>query len=472
MAGKVCLALLLILACNANAQNNCQENSATFVGFTALTPDQLRSEIRSNLDNSMRETLDSLTKTITEQSLNAIDDINETVHSGLSVVQELTEDLEESMLERVEMVVQREVRLALADMLPRIIANLTLTLPTTETPATLASTTTQTGQPTTEPPTEPPTEPTTPTPIEPTTPTPIEPTTLTPTEPTTTMPTEPPTPPSLGSTPLNPAGSCQHILSSIPQAPSGYYWVLARQEGGQTTPVRVFCDMERSCGGLTGGWMRVANLNTTDTQQSCPSDFQIWTYDNPPLRLCRTVSTKPGCIGTPIATNGLQYSHVCGRVIGYQDRTPNAFFNYHISIDSSLTIDDPYMDGISLTYGTEREHIWTFVAALDETLGHLSACSCSNNAARQNARIPDFIRNNYFCDTGSRTPGGFQFYGADPLWDGSGCGQISSCCSFNNPPWFYRSLVATSDDIELRVCRDSPVSNEDILIEIVELYVR
>ena len=35
---------------------------------------------------------------------------------------------------------------------------------------------------------------------------------------------------------------------------SGYYWVMTSY--GST--VRVYCDMTRSCGGVTGGWMRVA----------------------------------------------------------------------------------------------------------------------------------------------------------------------------------------------------------------------
>ncbi len=217
--------------------------------------------------------------------------------------------------------------------------------------------------------------------------------------------------------------------------------------------------------------MRAANVNMRDLQQTCPENFQVWTDTNlQPLRLCRTVDTGAGCIGSFFPVNGISYSHVCGRIIGYQDRTPNAFFPYQSS--STRSIDDVYVDGISLTHGTERQHIWTFAAALDETLGHLSSCRCSNAGFRQAATIPDFVSNDYFCDTGSREDAGFEFYDSDPLWDGAGCGEVSSCCTFNNPPWFYKSLIATSDDIEMRVCRDSPVANEDILLEIVELYVR
>ena len=44
-----------------------------------------------------------------------------------------------------------------------------------------------------------------------------------------------------------------------------------------------------------------------------------------------------------------------------------------------------------------------------------------------------------------------QWYTSDPLWDGEGCGGNSTCCEFNNLPWFYKDLPQpTTDDIELR----------------------
>ena len=64
-------------------------------------------------------------------------------------------------------------------------------------------------------------------------------------------------------------------------------------------------------------------------------------------------------------------------------------------------------------------------------------------------------------------------YDADPLWDGAGCGGQSTCCSFNNPPWFYKPLPQpTTDDIEMRVCRDQDSTDEDIAIAIIEFYVQ
>ncbi len=140
---------------------------------------------------------------------------------------------------------------------------------------------------------------------------------------------------------------------------------------------------------------------------------------------------------------------------------------------------DSLVDGVSITHGNPREHIWTFSAAIDEVLGDsvMFSCPCIRNDSvdRASAKIPSFVRDdNYFCDTASREYRQLNvFYGADPLWDGAGCGPLSTCCSFNNPPWFYKPLShPTSDDIEMRVCRDQVNRDEDIAIEMYDIYIQ
>jgi hypothetical protein len=62
-------------------------------------------------------------------------------------------------------------------------------------------------------------------------------------------------------------------------------------------------------------------------------------------------------------------------------------------------------------------------------------------------------------------------YYDDPLWDGEGCGPISTCCRFNNPPWFSKSLPKpTTDDLEVRNIRISRGGyGYDALIELIEV---
>ncbi len=131
------------------------------------------------------------------------------------------------------------------------------------------------------------------------------------------------------------------------------------------------------------------------------------------------------------------------------------------------------MDGITLYYGNPSQHIWTFVAAQSEVAPPSQNCPCTNiNQASSAGGPPAFVGDDYFCDTGSqRTAIDNLFYSDDPLWDGAGCGPLNTCCTFNNPPWFYKELAEpTTDDIEMQVCRNG--GDENIAIEMVNIYVQ
>ena len=73
--------------------------------------------------------------------------------------------------------------------------------------------------------------------------------------------------------------------------------------------------------------MRVADLDMTDPNQNCPAEFRLVTRTSAPLRTCGRPGPV-GCVSTTFPTYGVEYSHVCGRVIGYQDGTPGAFGLY------------------------------------------------------------------------------------------------------------------------------------------------
>ena len=229
--------------------------------------------------------------------------------------------------------------------------------------------------------------------------------------------------------------------------------------------------MTRSCGGVTGGWRRVAELDMTNSSHQCPSGLRQRNDSN--NRTCVRDSDSPGCSSVTFSSATLEYSRVCGKIIAYQFGHTDAFADTGRGSDPS--IDTYYVDGVSLTHGSPRQHIWTFAAAHNEENGRDLNCPCTNTDMVQRQSLPPaFVGNDYFCDTGSTSLiMSFIFYGDDPLWDGAGCGPLSTCCSFNNPPWFYKQLPqSTTDDIEMRVCRDEDSSNEDIEIETVEIYIQ
>ena len=165
--------------------------------------------------------------------------------------------------------------------------------------------------------------------------------------------------------------------------------------------------------------------------------------------------------------------------LAYQYHHTDAFGSFHR--EDNPSIDSNYVDGISLIHGSRpRQHIWTFAAALDEVGSVLegeAVCSCSNPHLRGLQLSPSFIGRDYFCDSGVRGSYFYRiadpFYVEDPLWDGAGCGTNVTCCSFNNPPWFHKVLPSpTTDNIEMRVCRDESSAAEDIAIASIELYAQ
>ena len=266
----------------------------------------------------------------------------------------------------------------------------------------------------------------------------------------------------------NPALSCLEIVSDNASAQSGLYWV----ENSDGSAVQVFCDMGRHCCNSTGGWVRVANLNMTDPDQDCPAEF---TFIGEP-RSCGKAGG--GCVSATFETQGIQYSKVCGRLLAYQEGEPDAFKPYAgaLARNQSRTLEDQYLDGVSVTHGRNpRQHVWSFVAAHDEARSTPSyrICPCTKANENYSSRVPPFIGDDYFCDTGSRNEVEDRFYVDDPLWDGQGCGENSTCCSWNSPPWFCKDLPrVTNDDIEVRLCSDSGRSDEHTPIELIELYVQ
>ena len=265
--------------------------------------------------------------------------------------------------------------------------------------------------------------------------------------------------------------SCLEKIERDPSSPPGYY-ELRSPNGTISTE---YCPMDcKKClaSGSTGGWRRVAYLNMADPTHQCPSGFTLF---REPRRCSPSTENFFGCQSLTYPMRGIQYKRVCGRVTAYQKGLSMAFHG------GSKSIDAHYVDGVSLTHGAppRRQHIWTFAAALDEQNADRNGCPCSNTGEFYAGHVPNYVKDNYFCDSGNRAWSPFdggdydRLYTKDPLWDGSGCGPTSSCCSFNSPPWFCKELSQpTADDIELRVCRSNYYFYVDVQIELIELYTQ
>ena len=263
-----------------------------------------------------------------------------------------------------------------------------------------------------------------------------------------------------------PATSCQEVFECNQGAPSGHYWI--NTTNGRSMVIReVYCDMENVYGGSRGGWMRVAFFNMSDPTHSCPSPLRTDTTQG--KRLC-TRSVDSPFSSVVFHTHRVPYTAVCGRAVAYQYGNTNAFYA-EASDNSYHSINDPYMDGISITHGHPRKHIWTYAAGRAKTDSVSSQCPCSTPEA---PKPPTFVRGHYFCDEGaSNTPTTIRYHLDNPLWNGKGCLQTSSCCAASGMPWFCRTLPQpTTDDIEVRWCSDQNLGNEATATELLEIFVK
>ena len=232
-----------------------------------------------------------------------------------------------------------------------------------------------------------------------------------------------------------------------------------------TLSIIVLTKITRShCG--AGEWHRVAYLNMSDPSQQCPPSWREYNYNQ--FRTCgRSVSTTGSRSSKSYSTNR-QYSKVCGRVIGIQVASPDAFH-------AGQSINYGYVDGVSITYGSPRKHIWSFAGSYSEIGNNTNAlCPCDNRYSSI-TQPPLFVGNNYYCESGNPTQNWRgQNFPNDKLWDGEQCSSEGTCCTGTNTlPWFTVNLESpTSDDIEVRIIGTESTTNEDTPIELLEIYVQ
>ena len=257
----------------------------------------------------------------------------------------------------------------------------------------------------------------------------------------------------------NPGVSCADIYDNNPAShgKSGYY--IVKTDDIHT----VYCDMELQCGGHKGGWMKIADYDTS-RGDDCPKGWNKITANN--IYMCRSANDSAGCYPTIFSVYNVGYNKICGKMKGYQKGAPDAF-RYSSSLDGQC------VNGISITLGNPRKHVWTYAVGLsdDHHANSLGNCPCAKHPGKN---PPAFVGNHYYCESGN--VGYFvrsQYHTEDPLWDGAGCLADNNCCTNIDQPWFLRQLVMKrQDDIEARLCTNNEFSDEAVLVEQIQLYVQ
>ena len=226
---------------------------------------------------------------------------------------------------------------------------------------------------------------------------------------------------------------------------------------------------DHACG--PGQWHCVAYLNMSDRSQQCPTAWREYSTNG--IRACgRPVSLVGSCPAVFYST-GQQYNRVCGRAVGYQVGGPFAF-----TFEAwGRSIDSFYVYGVSITYGTPRNHIWTLAGGVTDLTRNDSGllgynCPCSDPPSSR-FNPPSFVGDNYYCESGNSDASYVyhRLYSSDPLWDGQQC-EVDCCSNGKSPPWFNVELSnSTTDDIEVRIC-GAEGTKDDTPIELLELYIQ
>ena len=259
--------------------------------------------------------------------------------------------------------------------------------------------------------------------------------------------------------------SCKDIKAALPNSTTGYYRVNNRN---------IYCNMDTPCN-VKGGWTRIGYLDMTQPTHSCPSSLTLYEEDG--HRVCRRPSNTPSCNSIILQSNGISYSQICGKVTAYQYRAPDAVSNVGNRIND---LNSYYLDGISITRGSPRQHVWSLIVGLFENAADRfnwaidwAICPCATGSTQS---VQSFIGNNYFCESGNPTTT-FEnkIYSNDVLWDGENCGpNEGSCCSAPGLPWFHRDYGTNTitDYIELRLCGDDGWEDEDAMLSKYEIYIK
>ena len=133
------------------------------------------------------------------------------------------------------------------------------------------------------------------------------------------------------------------------------------------------------------------------------------------------------------------------------------------------TIDQTYVDGLSITRGSPRQHLWTLAVGRSETLYNIHTCQRDQDPFNF-YNVPDFVGDHFYCETGFITTTTGVTAWSDPLWDGAGC-VADTAHSCNRYGWFHREIEPTQDCIEVRWCGNGKKSEEDVYTDWLEIWV-
>ena len=215
--------------------------------------------------------------------------------------------------------------------------------------------------------------------------------------------------------------------------------------------VSVFCNLNMTSGNSSNVTnntvvdnsterIRLAELDVNNCPQGLRSDYVYY------RKTCVVVNDEAGCTEIHYPTNNTNYTHIMGRVQGFQSGSMDCFNGIPMKLrHMNSTAFSNYIDGVSIV--SNGEHIWSFAAG----------CSCDNIVNK-----PDFVGEHFTADGRSMAVG--SGYSSTVLWESQMCGT--------NEDMFERTIEPTTSNVTVRICRDQDRSDEDLALFILNIYVQ
>ena len=176
------------------------------------------------------------------------------------------------------------------------------------------------------------------------------------------------------------------------------------------------------------------------------------------------------------------YNKICGQLRGFQKGSPDSFYPHafahnitppdgYVPDIVSKTVNGVYVDGVSITLGDPRKHVWTYAVGLSDDFNYgYSNCPCACHFALS---IPLFAGENYYCESGNIGTFDYSVLYSDALWDGEERLPDNSCCDRIGQPWFFHQLpISVKEHLEVRMCKDQSQFDEAITVEKLQLFIQ
>ena len=199
---------------------------------------------------------------------------------------------------------------------------------------------------------------------------------------------------------------------------------------------------------------------------SCPSPLQLRTFGA--NRLCEK-KVGNGCASVTIPAGGRSYTKVRGKIAAYAYFTPDGFVR-RVG-EAASDADGNYVDGVSITHGNPRKHVWTYAATAPTAGGSPTPeiWSCPE-VGTDVTKQPAFVGKNYICVDAEQLVA----IGSDRLFHVPIFTTLGNCVGDCPDDLAFCVTLdqATSDDLELRICADESKGNEDVFIKSYDFYVQ